>query len=75
VELVRLSKIPVIVGCKRFIESRKLNTPGVEEVAVNLVGAAKHPMVVGHKIFMRAEDFLRDEGDVQLAGNKWRMVP
>jgi hypothetical protein len=39
VELVWLSKIPVIVGCKRFFESTELNTLGVEEVAVNLVGA------------------------------------
>jgi hypothetical protein len=75
VELVGLSKIPVIVGCKRFFESTELNTPGVEEVAVNLVGATKHPMVVGDKIFMRAEGIPRDEGEVQLAGSKWRMVP
>ena len=74
-ELVGLSKIPVIVGCKRFFESTELNTPGVEEVAVNLVGATKHPMVVGDKIFMRAEGIPRDEGEVQLVGSKWRMVP
>ena len=33
-----------------------------EEGAVNLVGATKHPMVVGCKIFMRAEGIPRDEG-------------
>ena len=65
-ELVGLSKIPVIVGCKRFFESTELNTPGVEEVAVNLVGATKHPMVVGDKIFMRAEGIPRDEGRYSL---------
>ncbi|MCI70290.1 hypothetical protein A2U01_0091553, partial [Trifolium medium] len=32
-------------------------------------------MVVGCKIFMRAEDIPKDEGKVQLAGGKWRMVP
>ncbi|MCI97702.1 hypothetical protein A2U01_0119003 [Trifolium medium] len=31
-------------------------------------------MVVGGKIFMRAEGIPRDEGEVQLAGNKWMMV-
>ena len=46
-----------------------------EEGAVNLVGATKHPMVVGDKIFMRAEGIPRDEGEVQLVGSKWRMVP
>jgi hypothetical protein len=40
VELVELSKIPVIVGCKRFFESTKLNTSGVEEVTVSLVGVS-----------------------------------
>jgi hypothetical protein len=75
VELVGLSKIAVIVGYKRFFESTELNTPGVEEVAVNLVGATKHPMVVGDKIFMRAEGIPRDEGEAQLVGCKWRMVP
>ncbi|MCI89051.1 hypothetical protein A2U01_0110339, partial [Trifolium medium] len=32
-------------------------------------------MVVGGNIFMRAEGISRDEGEVQLAGNRWRMVP
>ncbi|PNX82271.1 hypothetical protein L195_g038300 [Trifolium pratense] len=32
-------------------------------------------MVVRGKIFIRAEGILRDEGEVQLAGSKWRMVP
>ena len=32
-------------------------------------------MVVGDKIIMRAEGIPRDEGEVQLAGSKWRMVP
>ncbi|KAK2350704.1 hypothetical protein QL285_097953 [Trifolium repens] len=76
VEFVGLSKIPVIVGCKRFFESTELNTPGVEEVAVNLVGATKNPIVVGDKIFMRAEGIPRDEGkEVMLAGSKWRLTP
>jgi hypothetical protein len=39
VELVGLSKIPMIVGYKRFFGRTKLNTPEAEEVAVNLVGA------------------------------------
>ncbi|KAK2429918.1 glutathione S-transferase L3 [Trifolium repens] len=52
-----------VLGYKRFFESTELNTPGVEEVAVNLVGATKHPMVVGYKIFMRAEGIPRDEGE------------
>ena len=46
-----------------------------EEGAVNLVGATKHPMVVGDKIFMRAEGIPRDEGEVQLVGSKWRLTP
>ncbi|PNX67532.1 hypothetical protein L195_g063560, partial [Trifolium pratense] len=32
-------------------------------------------MVVGGKIFMRAEDIPRDEGEVQLVGSNWRVVP
>ncbi|MCI72557.1 hypothetical protein A2U01_0093820, partial [Trifolium medium] len=36
---------------------------------VNLVGATKHPMVVGGKIFMSVEGIARDEGEVQLAGS------
>ncbi|MCI96236.1 hypothetical protein A2U01_0117536, partial [Trifolium medium] len=48
---------------------------GVEEGAVNLVGATKHPMVVGGKIFIRAEGISRNEGEVQLVGSKWRIVP
>ncbi|PNX65282.1 hypothetical protein L195_g062515, partial [Trifolium pratense] len=51
-----------------------LITPESEEGAVNIVGATKHPMVVGDKIFMSAEGIPRDEGDVQLVGSKWRMV-
>ena len=38
VNLVGLSKISVIVGCKRFFESTERFTPEVEEVTVNLVG-------------------------------------
>ncbi|CAJ2659843.1 unnamed protein product [Trifolium pratense] len=75
VKLVGLSKMPVIVGNKRFFRRTDLATPGAEEGAVNLVGATKHPMVVGGKIFMRAEGIPRDEGEVQLVGSKWRMVP
>ncbi|WJX12785.1 hypothetical protein P8452_03241 [Trifolium repens] len=56
----------------------ELKTPGVEEVAVNLVGATKNPMVVGAKIFMRAEGIPRDEEEVILVvlamvvGSKWK---
>ncbi|PNX60857.1 hypothetical protein L195_g060384, partial [Trifolium pratense] len=45
-----------------------------KEGAVNLVGATKHHMVVGSKIFMRTEGIPRNEGEVQLVGSKWRMV-
>ena len=38
VELVGLSKIPMIVGCKRFFESTERFTPGVEGVTVKFVG-------------------------------------
>ncbi|MCI74628.1 hypothetical protein A2U01_0095892, partial [Trifolium medium] len=65
----------MIVGSKRFFMRTDLATPGAKEGAVNLVGATKHPMVVGGKIFMSAEGIPRDEGEVQLAGSKWRMVP
>ena len=46
--------------------------------AVNLVGATKNPMVVGCKIFMRAEGILRDEEEVilvvlaRVVGSKWK---
>ncbi|MCI21267.1 hypothetical protein A2U01_0042433, partial [Trifolium medium] len=45
-----------------------------EDGSVNLVGLPKNPMVVGGKIFMRAEGILRDEEEeVQLAGSsRWR---
>ncbi|MCI97213.1 hypothetical protein A2U01_0118514, partial [Trifolium medium] len=39
------------------------------------MGATKHPMVVGGNIFMRAKGIPRDDGEVQLAGSKWRMMP
>ena len=42
---------------------------------MNLV-ATKSPMVVGGKIFMRAEGIPRDEGkEAMLAGSKWRLTP
>ncbi|MCI39520.1 hypothetical protein A2U01_0060752, partial [Trifolium medium] len=63
-----------IVGSKRFFRRTNLITPGAEEGTVNLVGATKHPMIVGINIFMRAEGIPRDEGEVHLAGSKWRMV-
>ncbi|MCI36852.1 hypothetical protein A2U01_0058075, partial [Trifolium medium] len=44
VELVGLSKIPTIVGSKRFFRRTDLITPRAGEGAVNLVGATKHPM-------------------------------
>ncbi|PNX61376.1 hypothetical protein L195_g052422, partial [Trifolium pratense] len=75
VKLVGLSKTPMIVGNKRFFRRTNLAAPGPEEGAVNLVGATKHPMVLGGKIFMRAESIPRDEGEEQLVGSKWRMVP
>ncbi|KAK2367568.1 alpha carbonic anhydrase [Trifolium repens] len=79
VELVGLSKRPMIVGCKRIFRRTGLITPGSEEVAVSLVGATKNPMVVGGKTFMRAEGIPRDEEvEVQLVilarvvGSKWK---
>ncbi|KAK2421738.1 alpha carbonic anhydrase [Trifolium repens] len=79
VELVGLSKRPMIVGCKRIFRRTDLITPGSEEVAVSLVGATKNPMVVGGKTFMRAEGIPRDEEvEVQLVilarvvGSKWK---
>ncbi|KAK2458211.1 alpha carbonic anhydrase [Trifolium repens] len=79
VELVGLSKRPLIVGCKRIFMRTGLITPGFEEVAVSLVGATKNPMVVGGKTFMRAEGIPRDEEvEVQLVilarvvGSKWK---
>jgi hypothetical protein len=53
-KLVGLSKILMIVGCKRFFRRTGLITQGAEEVAVNLVRLPKNPMVMGGKIFMRA---------------------
>ncbi|MCI77364.1 hypothetical protein A2U01_0098634, partial [Trifolium medium] len=50
----------MIVGNKRFFRRTNLATSGAEEGVVNLVGAAKHPIVVGGKIFMRAEGIPRD---------------
>ncbi|KAK2392107.1 hypothetical protein QL285_065502 [Trifolium repens] len=76
VKLVELSKTAGDSGAQALLqEGTELATPESEEEAVNLVGATKHPMVVGDKIFMRAEGIPRDEGEVQLAGSKWRMVP
>ena len=79
VKLVRLSKRPMIVGCKRIFRRTGLIIPGSEEVAVSLVGATKNPMVVGDKTFMRAEGIPRDEEvEVQLVilarvvGSKWK---
>ena len=78
VELVGLSKRPMIVGCKRIFRRTGLITPGAEEVAVSLVGATKNPMVVGCKIFMRAEGIPRDEEEVilvvlaRVVGSKWK---
>ena len=49
-----------------------------EEGAVNLVGATKNLLVVGCKIFMRAEGIPRDEDEVILVvlaivvGSKWK---
>ncbi|MCI67764.1 hypothetical protein A2U01_0089023, partial [Trifolium medium] len=39
VELVELSKIPMIVGSKHFFGSTEKCTPGAEEGEMNLVGA------------------------------------
>ena len=62
VKLVELSKMPEIAGSQAFLqEGTELATPESEEEAVNLV-ATKSPMVVGCKIFMRAEGIPRDEG-------------
>jgi hypothetical protein len=41
VELVELSKKPVIAGHKRFFEGTELNTPGVEEVGGESCGYQK----------------------------------
>ena len=56
VELVWLSKIPLIVRCKRFFESTERFTPGVEEVTVNLVGLCQNSMD------SRRQEFLREDG-------------
>ncbi|MCI71372.1 hypothetical protein A2U01_0092635, partial [Trifolium medium] len=37
---------------------------------VNLVGATKHPMVVGGKIIMREEGIPRDEGEFKEDGEQ-----
>ncbi|PNX61013.1 hypothetical protein L195_g060463, partial [Trifolium pratense] len=58
----------IIVENKRFFRRTDLATLGAEEGAMNLVGATKHPIVVGGKIFMNAEGIQgipRDEGEVQ----------
>ncbi|PNY01745.1 hypothetical protein L195_g025046 [Trifolium pratense] len=66
----------LVVGCKgslmlQLVEPPKipgrtdLATPGAKEGAVNLVGATKHPMIVGGKIFMRVKVIPRDEGEVK----------
>ncbi|KAK2450625.1 hypothetical protein QL285_009738 [Trifolium repens] len=60
VELVGLSKRPMIVGCKRIFRRTGLITPRAEEVAVSLVGLPKIPMVFGGKTFMRAEGIPRN---------------
>jgi hypothetical protein len=60
VKLVRLSKRSMIVGCKRIFKRTSLITPGVKEVAMNIVWLLKNPIVVGGKIFMRAKDIPRD---------------
>ncbi|PNX56082.1 hypothetical protein L195_g049696, partial [Trifolium pratense] len=49
----------------------KLTTLEAEEGAVNLVGATKHPMVVGGKIFMRAEDNPRMNERLWEASGGW----
>ncbi|PNX57351.1 hypothetical protein L195_g050356, partial [Trifolium pratense] len=76
-QLVEPPKISgsMILGNRRFFRRTDLATLGAEEGAMNLVGATKHPMVVGGEIFMRTEGIPRDEGEVQLVGSKWRMVP
>ena len=77
VKLVELSKKAGDSGAQALLqEGTELATPESEEEAVNLVGATKHPMVVGDKIFMRAEGIPRDEGkEAMLAGSKWRLTP
>ncbi|WJX37206.1 hypothetical protein P8452_24990 [Trifolium repens] len=53
-------------GGRRVVKAcTDLTSSEAEEGAVNLVGATKHPMVVGDKIFMRAEGIPRDEGEIQ----------
>ncbi|MCI66836.1 hypothetical protein A2U01_0088094, partial [Trifolium medium] len=39
------------IGCKRFFESTKRNTPGAEEGVVELVDLSKIPMIVGSNRF------------------------
>jgi len=75
VKLDELSKKAGDSGAQAFLqEGTEVITPESEEEAVNLV-ATKNPMVVGGKIFMRAEGIPRDEGkEVMLAGSKWRLV-
>ncbi|MCI61333.1 hypothetical protein A2U01_0082590, partial [Trifolium medium] len=55
---------------------------GAEDGSVNLVGLPKNPMVMGDKIFKRAKDIPRDEGNevmiaglTMVVGSKWRLVP
>ncbi|PNX86485.1 hypothetical protein L195_g042563 [Trifolium pratense] len=60
------------LGEQAFLQGgTELTTLEAEEGAVNLVGATKHPIVVGGKIFMRAEDILRDEGELQEVRKIW----
>ncbi|PNX64657.1 hypothetical protein L195_g054130 [Trifolium pratense] len=64
----------ILSGEQAFLQGgTNLITPESKEGAVNLVGVTKHPMVVGGKIFMRAEGISRDEGEVQLARSRWRI--
>ncbi|KAK2420496.1 hypothetical protein QL285_031218 [Trifolium repens] len=79
VKLVELSKKAGDSGAQALLqEGTELATPESEEVAVNLVGATKNSMVVGGKIFMRAEGIPRDEEEVILVvlamvvGSKWK---
>ncbi|GAU38535.1 hypothetical protein TSUD_320070 [Trifolium subterraneum] len=76
VKLDELSKKAGDNGAQAFLqEGIEVITLESQEEAVSLV-ATKNPMVVGGKIFMRAEGIPRDEGkEVILAGSKWRLVP
>ncbi|MCI67503.1 hypothetical protein A2U01_0088762, partial [Trifolium medium] len=58
VQLVVLSQNPRIVGGKHFFRMTNLISPGAEDVTVKHVDLPKISMVVGGKIFKRAEDIL-----------------